>query len=87
MIWASVLERFERHAPASMMARMALERALPTGWIDEVFDEHRRRQYSRELLFSTIVELMTLVSLGLRPQLACGGADDAGPARAAGLVV
>lgn len=51
------------------MARLALERALPAQWIDEVFDEHRRRQYPRELLFSTVVELMTLVTLGLRPSL------------------
>jgi len=30
---------------------------------------HRQRQYARELLFSTVVELTTLVSLGLRPSL------------------
>jgi IS4 transposase len=68
-IWTSVLERFEQHAPASVMARLALERALPGDWIDTVFEEHRERQYSRELLFSTVVELVTLVSLGLRPSL------------------
>jgi IS4 transposase len=68
-MWTSVIERFEKHAPASVMARTALEHALPAGWVDEVFDEHRKRQYSRELLFSTVVELVTLVSLGLRPSL------------------
>jgi IS4 transposase len=68
-IWTSVLERFEQHAPASVMARVALEHALPSEWIDAVFEEHRQRQYSRELLFSTVVELVTLVSLGLRPSL------------------
>src|SRR5574337_793980 len=70
-IWQAVVERFERHAPASVMARLALEKALPAQWIDEVFDEHRQRQrqYPRELLFSTVVELMTLVTLGLRPSL------------------
>ena len=51
------------------MARTVLEHALPAGWVDEVFDQHRERQYSRELLFSTVVELATLVSLGLRPSL------------------
>lgn len=51
------------------MARVALERALPAAWVDEVFDAHRHRQYPRELMFSTIVELMTLVTLGLRPSL------------------
>jgi IS4 transposase len=68
-IWTSVLERFEQHAPTSVMARIALERALPSTWIDTVFEEHRQRQYSRELLFSTVIELVTLVSLGLRPSL------------------
>lgn len=51
------------------MARVALEHALPSDWIDAVFGDHRQRQYSRELLFSTVVELVTLVSLGLRPSL------------------
>ena len=68
-IWTSVLERFEQHAPASVMARIALEHALPSDWIDTVFEDHRQRQYSRELLFSTVIELVTLVSLGLRPSL------------------
>jgi IS4 transposase len=51
------------------MARVALEHALPSDWIAAVFEDHRQRQYSRELLFSTVVELVTLVSLGLRPSL------------------
>ena len=69
MVWPVVLERFERLAPASVMARLALEQALPAGWVDEVFEAHRQKQYARELLFSTVVELTTLVSLGLRPSL------------------
>lgn len=51
------------------MARLALDKALPAQWIDEVFEQHRSRQYPRELLFSTVVELMALVTLGLRPSL------------------
>lgn len=34
-----------------------------------MFAAHRQRQYPGELLFSTVVELMTLVSLGLSPSL------------------
>jgi IS4 transposase len=64
-----ILERFEQHAPVMVMGRMALEHALDPAWVDAVFDEHRQRQYSRELLFSTVVELVSLVSLGLRPSL------------------
>ncbi|MFT4195499.1 IS4 family transposase [Ottowia sp.] len=51
------------------MARLALDRAMPASWIDEVFLAHRQRQYPRELLFSSVVELMLLVTLGLRPSL------------------
>ena len=68
-MWQEVLERFEKQAPASVMARIALEQAMPAAWIDEVFEANRQRQYPRELLFSTVVELMTLVSLGLQPSL------------------
>lgn len=68
-MWKEVLERFEREAPVSVMTRVALERALPGEWIDEVFEANRQRQYPRELLMSTVVELMMLVSLGLRPSL------------------
>src|SRR5215213_6612173 len=57
--WPLVLARFERPAPAGVMARMALEYALPAGWVDEICEAHRQQQYSRELL----------VSLGVRPSL------------------
>ena len=68
-MWTEVLERFESHAPVSVMTRVALEHALPAYWVDEVFQANRQRQYPRELLFSSVVELMMLVSLGLRPSL------------------
>ena len=64
-----VLARFEAHAPVSVMARVVLERAIEPAWVDEVFEAHRQRQYPREVLFSTVVELVLLVSLGLRPSL------------------
>ncbi|MHC8325074.1 IS4 family transposase [Pseudomonas sp. LB1P83] len=51
------------------MAKLVLEQTIAAEWVDQVFEEHRQRQYPRELLFSTIVELMSLVSLGLRPSL------------------
>jgi len=68
-VWDEILARFEKQAPASVMARLVLERAMPAAWVDEVFETNRQRQYPRELLFSTVVELMSLVSLGLRPSL------------------
>lgn len=36
---------------ASVMARLALERAMPLAWVDEVLEANRQRQYLRKLLF------------------------------------
>src|ERR1700755_465724 len=68
-VWPVVLARFEQQAPASVMGRRGLGHARSPDWIDAVFEAERQRQYSRELMFSTVVELMMLVSLGLRPSL------------------
>ena len=43
-MWQDVLGRFEKHAPASVMARIALEQAMPAAWIDEVFEANRQRE-------------------------------------------
>jgi len=66
-MWDAVLARFVAEAPVAVMARLAIQRALSTEWVDTLFEQHRRRQYTRELLFSTVVDLMELVALGLRP--------------------
>ena len=69
MLDESVLERFAEMTPLTVMARMVLERALDPGWVDELFEQQRERQYTRELLFSTVVELVSTVALGLQPSL------------------
>lgn len=63
------MQRLEQQSPGAVMAHLALDAALPAQWIDEVFQAHRSRQYPRQLLFSSVVELMLLVTLGLRPSL------------------
>ena len=68
-MFEELLSRFEAQSPVSVMARVALEQAMSPAWVDEVFEVHRQLQYPRELLFSTVVELVSLVSLGLRPSL------------------
>jgi IS4 transposase len=64
-----VLQRFAQHRPFTVMARIGLERALDAKWVDELFEQQRGSQYTRELLFSTTVEVMSLVALGLRPSI------------------
>lgn len=69
MAFDAVLARFVAKSPVAVMARLALQRAISAEWVDSVFEAHRERQYTRELLFSTVVDLMSLVALGLRPSL------------------
>lgn len=69
MILDAVLERFVAHSPITVMAQLGLERVLAPSWVEELFEEHRGRQYQRELLFSTVVDIVALVALGLRPSV------------------
>ena len=69
MVLDEVLQRFAKESPVTVMARLTMQRALSPEWMDELFEEHRHQQYTRELLFSTQVELMGLVALGQRPSL------------------
>jgi IS4 transposase len=69
MIVNEVLQRFEQHSPLTVMARIGLEHALNAAWVNELFEAQRGTQYTRELLFSTTVEVMSLVALGLRPSV------------------
>jgi IS4 transposase len=69
MAFDAVLQRFVEHCPVAVMARLTLGQAITAEWVDEVFDKHRQRQYTRDLLFSAVVDLMSLVALGLRPSL------------------
>ena len=68
-MWDAVLARFVERSPVAVMARLTLQRAVGAAWVDRVFEAHRERQYTRELLFSTVVDLMSLVALGMRPSL------------------
>lgn len=69
MVMDTVVERFVEQTPITVMARLALQRALEPAWIDALFEQHRQTQYTRELLFSTTVEIMSVVAVGLRPSV------------------
>lgn len=69
MMMDAVVERCARHSPVTVMARLALERALEPAWVDAMFERECGAQYTRELLFSTVVELMSVVAVGLRPSV------------------
>jgi Transposase DDE domain len=69
MLLGAIFERFVTHSPISVMARGLLEHALIPAELDALFARTAERQYTRELLFSTTVELLSLVVTGIRPSV------------------
>ena len=64
-----VLTQFGKASPLPVMARMAIEHATSDEFLDGLFAEHAERQVPSELLFSTVVKLMTLVACRVRPSI------------------
>ena len=60
----AVFERFVQKSPLPGMVRLLMQRALSSEWLDALFEAHRQRQDTRELLFSTEVDLMARVAPG-----------------------
>ncbi|MBX6314742.1 MAG: transposase [Isosphaeraceae bacterium] len=69
MILGDIFERFAEQSPVTVMARAALQHALSPRAIDALFEHVAERQYTRKLLFSTIVDLMGTVVGNVRPAL------------------
>jgi IS4 transposase len=64
-----VFQRFVEKSPVAVMVGGILERVLNPGRLDELFDCVAQRQYTRELLFSTVFDLLSQVVCGMRPSL------------------
>ena len=62
-----MFEHLSAKLPMSVMAKLVLERALPPEKVNAWFEASRGRQYTRELLFSSVFELMSLVALKVFP--------------------
>src|SRR5512135_2962391 len=69
MMLGQIFERFVQDSPISVMARALLEHALHPDDLDELFYDSRVKQYTRELLFSSLVDLMSLVVCNVRPKV------------------
>lgn len=61
MVFEAVFERFIKQSALTVMTRATMEHALDPGALDASFDRTADRQYTRKLLFSAIVEMMSLV--------------------------
>ena len=64
-----VFNRFEEHSPVTVMVGGLLERVLNPEKLDELFEHTADRQYTRELLFSTVFDLMSQVVCGIQPSM------------------
>ena len=69
MYLEQVFARFVKKTPVSVMARAAMEHALAPEALDALFVQHAEGQYVRELLFSSVVELMGVVVCKIEPSV------------------
>src|SRR4051794_25198115 len=67
MVLDDIFERFAQQSPVTVMARAALEHALSPQAIDALFEQTAERQYTRTLLFSSVVDLMGTVVAKIQP--------------------
>jgi hypothetical protein len=66
MLSAAAYKRLVQEAPEAVMVRTVLEHALEPEAVNAVFEESRDDQYTRTLLFSSLVDLMALVVCRVR---------------------
>lgn len=69
MILSDVFERYVERTPISVMARTMMEVALCSEDLDALFEQCADRQYTRSLLFSSVVDLMGAVVSKSRPSI------------------
>jgi Transposase DDE domain len=61
MVFSAVFEQFVRSSPACVMHRAVMENVFAPAELDALFRRTAINQYERELLFSTVVDLVSLV--------------------------
>lgn len=74
MVLDHIAKQFLTKTPFAFLSRVLFERALPDSLIDELFEQHSSLQYTRELLFSSVVDLLS--------DVVCRGARSVGSAYA-----
>jgi hypothetical protein len=62
-----VFERFVEKSPLSVMVRASLERVLGADRLDLWFERTAHKQYTRDLLFSSVYDMMNQVVFCVQP--------------------
>jgi hypothetical protein len=66
MLLGPLFDRFAANSPITVMARATLERVLCPDDLDALFQRCAQQQYTRDLLFSTTLDLLALTVCGIR---------------------
>jgi IS4 transposase len=69
VIHSEVFERFTQGDTIPVMTQAIMENALNPRILDQLFEDVAEKNYTRQLLFSSIVELMSVVVCGIRPSI------------------
>jgi Transposase DDE domain len=77
MVLDPIFDRFVTGSPLSVMVRGTIEHTLPSHDLDALFERTAAQQYTRELLFSSLVDLMSLVVCGIQPHIQAAFKDQA----------
>ena len=64
-----VFERFVAKSPISVIVRGTLERVLGADQLDLWYERTAQKQYTRDLLFSTVYDLMRQVVFRIKPSV------------------
>ena len=66
MLFSEIMDRFVDQSAVTVMFRGTLEFSITPQLLDEVFAKTAKRQRCGELLFSSVVDLLGLVAVGIR---------------------
>jgi IS4 transposase len=69
MLLEKLVQPFVDQRPYCVLVRAALERMLCPSRLDQIFRDHAVQQYERELMFSSLVELMAQVVTRIEPSV------------------
>lgn len=69
MILSKAFEKFVEGSPVCVMVRGTLEYALPESFVNDIFEQTALKQYTRDLLFSDVVDVMGSVVCQVFPSI------------------
>jgi hypothetical protein len=69
MLLDPIFQRFVEERPVCVLARAVLQRLLDPDALDALFERTAQHQYTHELLFSALAELLGQVVLGVHPSV------------------